>query len=51
MAHAASDKAFGKKKTLAQTLAEEILLTYDGNGESVCLKKKNESEKQADAAR
>jgi small subunit ribosomal protein S7 len=51
MAHAASDKSFGKKKKLAQGLAEEIILTYDGNGESTCLKKKNESEKQADAAR
>jgi small subunit ribosomal protein S7 len=51
MAHAASDKSFGKKKTLAQALAEEIILTYEGNGESTCLKKKNESEKQADSAR
>lgn len=49
--HAASDKSFGKKKKLAQALAEEILLTYEGNGESSSLKKKNESEKQADAAR
>lgn len=49
--HAASDKSFGKKKKLSQGLAEEILLTYEGNGESSSLKKKNESEKQADAAR
>ena len=49
--HAASDKSFGKKKPLAQGLAEEILMAYEGNGESSSLKKKNESEKQADAAR
>lgn len=51
MVHAASDKSFGKKKKLSQGLAEEIILTYEENGESSCLKKKNESEKQADAAR
>jgi len=51
MAHAASDKAFGKKKKLSQGLAEEIMLTFDKSGESACMKKKNESEKQADAAR
>ena len=51
MIHAASDKAFNKKKTIAEALAEEILLTYDENGDSVSLRKKNESEKQADAAR
>ena len=49
--HAASDKSFGKKKKLSQGLAEEIILTYEGNGESSSLKKKNELEKQADAAR
>jgi small subunit ribosomal protein S7 len=51
MIHGASDKAFNKKKTIAEALAEEIILTYEGNGESAALKKKNESEKQADAAR
>lgn len=49
--HGASDKAFNKKKTIAQTLAEEIILAYEGNGESFALRKKNESEKQADSAR
>lgn len=49
--HGASDKSFGKKKSLAQGLAEEIILAHDGNGESFSLKKKNESEKQADSAR
>jgi small subunit ribosomal protein S7 len=49
--HGASDKAFNKKKTISEALAEEIVLTYEGNGDSVALRKKNESEKQADAAR
>jgi small subunit ribosomal protein S7 len=49
--HGSSDKAFGKKKKFSQALAEEILLTYQENGESTALRKKNESEKQADAAR
>ncbi len=51
MIHAASDKAFNKKKNISEALAEEIMLTYDENGDSVSLRKKNESEKQADAAR
>ena len=49
--HGASDKAFGKKKDIVQTIAEEIVLAYEGNHESFALKKKNESEKQADSAR
>lgn len=49
--HGASDKAFNKKKTIAQSLAEEILMAYEENGESFALRKKNESEKQADSAR
>jgi small subunit ribosomal protein S7 len=51
LAHGASDKAFNKKKTLAQGLAEEIMMAADSNMESFCMKKKNESEKQADSAR
>ncbi len=51
LVHGASDKAFNKKKTIAETLAEEILLTYEGSGDSFALRKKNESEKQADSAR
>ncbi|MEK6875487.1 MAG: 30S ribosomal protein S7 [Nanoarchaeota archaeon] len=49
--HGAGDKSFGKKKPFAQALAEEIIMTYERNGESFALKKKNESEKQADSAR
>jgi len=49
--HGASDKAFNKKKTITQGLAEEILMAYEGNGESFALRKKNEAEKQAGSAR
>ncbi|NCO11189.1 30S ribosomal protein S7 [Candidatus Pacearchaeota archaeon CG_4_9_14_0_2_um_filter_39_13] len=44
-------KAFGKKKKMAETLANEIILASEGNMESYAMQKKNESEKQADAAR
>lgn len=47
----ASDKAFNKKKTITQGLAEEIILASENNGESFSVRKKNESEKQADSAR
>lgn len=49
--HGASDKAFNKKKTITEALAEEIVLAYENNGESFAMRKKNESEKQADSAR
>jgi len=49
--HGAGDKAFAKKKTIAEALAEEIMLAADGSGDSFAMKKKNESEKQADSAR
>ncbi len=51
LAQGASDKAFNKKKKLAQALAEEIILASESNGESFAFRKKNESEKQADSAR
>ena len=44
-------KSFGKKKKMSESLANEIILAADGNMESYALGKKNESEKQADAAR
>ena len=47
----ASDKAFNKKKTIAQGLADEIILAYEENGESFAVKKKKESESQADSSR
>ncbi|MBU1129270.1 MAG: 30S ribosomal protein S7 [Nanoarchaeota archaeon] len=46
-----SDKAFNKKKTIAQGLAEEIVMAAEGNQESFALRKKKESEAQADSAR
>ncbi len=49
--HGASDKAFGKKKTVAEALADEIMLAADSSGDSFAMRKKNESEKQADSAR
>ncbi len=49
--HGASDKAFGKKKSIAEALAEEIILASESNGDSFAYRKKNESEKQADSAR
>jgi len=51
LVHGASDKAFGKKKDIAQALAEEIILASENNGESFAVRKRNESEKQADSAR
>jgi len=49
--HGASDKAFNKKKTLTQALAEEIIMASENNGESLSIRKKKESEAQADSAR
>lgn len=49
--HGASEKAFGKKKNLSQGIAEEIILASERNQESFAVKKKIESEKQADSAR
>ena len=46
-----SDKAFGKKKTIAQGIADEIIMASDSNGDSFSFRKRNESEKQADSAR
>ncbi|MFC1710839.1 30S ribosomal protein S7 [Nanoarchaeota archaeon] len=51
LVHGGSDKAFNKKKTIAQGLAEEIIMAAEANGESFAMRKKNEAEKQADSAR
>lgn len=51
LAQGASDKAFGKKESLARALAKEIMLASEGNQDSFAARKKNEAEKQADAAR
>ncbi len=44
-------KSFGKKSKMAETLANEILLASKGTMDSYSMSKKNEAEKQADAAR
>lgn len=45
------DKAFNKKATIVESLAKEIIAASQNSGESYAISKKNESEKQADAAR
>ena len=47
----AYQKSFGKKIKMAESLANEIIKAADGNMESYALSKKNDAEKQADAAR
>jgi len=47
----AYDKAFNKKMNITEALAKEIILAAEKSGESNAISKKNESEKQADAAR
>jgi small subunit ribosomal protein S7 len=47
----AYDKAFNKKATIVESLAKEIMLAADNSGESYAIGKKNDAEKQADAAR
>ena len=44
-------KATGKKKTMAQALAEEILAAYENNTESYAISEKLRMEKEADSAR
>jgi len=51
LVHGASDRAFNKKKNIVQGLVEEITLASENNGESFGVRKRNESEKQADSAR
>lgn len=47
----AYDKAFNKKATITQALANEIVAAYNNSSESYAITKKNDLEKQADAAR
>ena len=51
LVHGASDKAFAKKKTIAQGLAEEINMSAEDNGESLAVRRKKEAEAQAESAR
>ncbi len=49
--HGSQDKAFGKKTSMSNALANEIILASQNSNESTAVSKKNESEKQADSAR
>ena len=49
--HGAYDKSFNKKKKFSTTLAEEIIAGSNRSLDSVAVTKKNDLEKQADAAR
>lgn len=51
LVHGSYDKAFNKKATITEALAKEIMLAAEGSSESFAISKKNELEKQADAAR
>lgn len=47
----AYDKAFNKKATITESLAKEIIAAANNSGDSYAISKKNDIEKQADAAR
>lgn len=51
MVQGAYNKHFGKKKKMAETLADEIIKASEGSMDSYAKSKANESEKQADSAR
>lgn len=51
MAQGSHQRSFGKKKSIAEALADEIIKASEGNMESYSFSKKNEAEKQADSAR
>lgn len=51
MVHGAYDRAFGKNKSISQTLAEEIEAASMNSNESAAVVKRNETEKQTDSAR
>lgn len=47
----AYDKSFNKKTKIHEALANEFILAYKADPQSVAMMKKNDSEKQADSAR
>jgi len=51
MVQGAYQRCFGKKKKMAQSLADEIMKAAEGSMDSYAASKRNESEKQADSAR
>ena len=51
MVNGSYDKAFNKKATIVEALAKEIIAASNNSGDSYAITKKNDIEKQADAAR
>lgn len=51
MVQGAYSKAFGKKKKMAEALADEVIKASEKNMESYAVSKSNEAQKQADSAR
>ncbi|MAH47810.1 30S ribosomal protein S7 [Candidatus Pacearchaeota archaeon] len=51
LVNGAYDKAFNKKANITESLAKEIILAAENSSESYAVSKKNDAEKQADAAR
>ena len=51
MVQGAFQRSFGKKKSMAESLAQEVINASEMNMESYAMGKKNEAEKQADSAR
>jgi small subunit ribosomal protein S7 len=51
MVQGSYNKSFGKKKKMAESLADEIIKASEGSMESYARSKSNEAEKQADSAR
>jgi small subunit ribosomal protein S7 len=51
LVNGAYDKAFNKKASIAEALANEIIKAAENSSESYAIVKKNDAEKQADAAR
>jgi small subunit ribosomal protein S7 len=49
--HGSYDKAFNKKKTIAEALADELIATSNESGDGFAYGKRVEIEKQADGAR
>jgi len=49
--HGGYDKAFNKKPTIVEGISKEIMLAAENSSESFAIQKRNDVEKQADAAR
>ena len=51
MVQGSYQKAFGKKRKMAEVLVNEVIMAAEENMESYAMSKKNDAEKQADSAR